>query len=748
MNRAERIARLKRMLEQVAPEQNLESLASVRRERADRDHQEGLESMSQAAPPAPAQAKADNGLRKLLDNKEDRLDDEELFGLEAIVMVQNRPVVFVRNGSFDRVGDPWLHLNSDPIRSKIVDRLPLVGRLELPNSPSIPYGGTAFVVGPNLLMTNRHVAKLFSEGVGQRNLVYRPGDAAVNFRREFGQADDSADARASAVQVREVVMIHPYWDMSLIKVDGLPRTHSTFQLSVRHPEELEKLEIATIGYPARDDRNDLQVQDRIFQSTYYVKRLQPGQLRAREEIQSFSNTVNALTHDSSTLGGNSGSAILDIRTGELVGLHFAGVYLKANYAVPAYELARDRRVVAAGVVFTGRLPTDNDWEPAWRGLELVEKLGDAPPMPPPSPPPATTDQATPVVPTDGQVTWTIPIQVSVSLGQAELAAAMAAAGSLASVTVVEAPRRRIPIIYDDLESRKGYQADFLELAGKTLPLPELTAQGRKAAAAVEGGTHELKYHKFSVVMHKGRRMALFTAANVDWRRASREVNGHQPTRKELNGLLEGTPEQWVTDPRIAASEQLSDSFFANDGDAFDKGHIVRREDVCWGSSFQDIQKANGDTFHTTNCTPQVAGFNRSTLGTDNWGDIEALVQSQTKAEKAVVFGGPVLAPDDPIVVGRDEGGPVRVHVPRAFWKIIVVKGNSGPEAFGFVLAQNLSDVAVEEEFAVPPRWRRFLKPIDEIEGLLRGLVKLTKLKGLDQRGTQEGVRVAERLAAP
>ena len=46
-----------------------------------------------------------------------------------------------------------------------------------------------------------------------------------------------------------------------------------------------------------------------------------------------------MTHDASTLGGNSGSAVIDIDSGDIVALHFAGEYLKANYAVPMYELA-------------------------------------------------------------------------------------------------------------------------------------------------------------------------------------------------------------------------------------------------------------------------------------------------------------------------------------------------------------------------------------------------------------------------
>lgn len=190
-------------------------------------------------------------------------------------------------------------------------------------------------------------------------------------------------------------------------------------------------------------------------------------------------------------------------------------------------------------------------------------------------------------------------------------------------------------------------------------------------------------------------------------------------------------EEWVTDPRIPDGQQLPDRFYTQDGGAFDKGHLVRRDDVRWGNSFDDIQKANGDTFHTTNCSPQVGGFNRSTLGEDNWGDLEELVQKQTKAEKAIIFSGPVLADDDPAFKGKDKHGPVSIQIPRKFWKIIITAGDEGPEAFGFVLEQDLIDVPLE--FAVLARWKRYLTSIEDIEELLNGLAEFPlNLKKYDQ----------------
>jgi len=302
---------------------------------------------------------------------------------------------------------------------------------------------------------------------------------------------------------------------------------------------------------------------------------------------------------------------------------------------------------------------------------------------------------------------------------------------------------RMPVVHGSLGRRRGYQPGFLRLSGgRPVPMPTPTAKGKRAAAKLRSGALALKYHKFSIVMHRERRMAMFTASNVDWRAAVRTVNGRKPTRSELNGFPDGASEMWVADPRIPDEQQLPDVFYTKDGGAFDKGHLVRRDDVCWGSSFADMQKANGDTFHVTNCSPQVAGFNQGARGEDNWGDLESLVQREAKAEKLVVFAGPVLAADDPVFEGRDQNGPIEIRIPRRYWKIVVAKGAAGAQAYGFMLTQDLSAL----EFAVPATWRRHMARVSAIEKSLRGLVSLAWCKRRDQFDTVRGRRVHEALA--
>jgi endonuclease G len=737
MTRSEKIARLKTMLRQIATEAPLESLALERAAPP-----AGLEVLAAPGKPVGGADAAREGIQKVMTDREADVSDHELDALEAIVMKEGRPVVFIRNNRFDDLPNPWTHLNEAAVRQRLQALFTSIGRVDLPNSVQLPYGGTGFVVGPNLVMTNRHVAELFTDGLGSRGLLFRTGDAAIDFKREVDTPDDD---RTAYLQVRDVPMIHPYWDMALLRVDGLTQDHLPLRLSVARPEDMTNRDVVAVGYPARDGRNDLSVQDRIFERRYDVKRLQPGKLRRRETIRSFESSVSAVTHDSSTLGGNSGSAVVDVATGEVVGLHFAGVYLKANYAVPTYELARDARVVDAGLNFAGRLPATHDWDGAWARVDGEQPRVSAP----------SDTQAARV---DGETaTWTIPIRVSVSLGipalgpraAAVLVAPAAAAASGGAPAAVEA-RMQVPVIYPDLESRQGYRPDFLDLPdGEEVPLPELTTTGRKVVAKLEDGSPELKYHRFSVVIHKKRRLALFTASNVDWRPASRQINGRKPSRRQLTELDDNAHEKWVTDPRIPDGQQLPDVFYTKGGGAFDKGHIVRRDDVAWGDTFEEMQKGNGDTYHTTNCSPQVAGFNRSASGEDNWGDLENLVQKETKAETVCVFAGPALDDADRVFRGRDERGPVSVQIPRKFWKVVVANGDDGPRAYGFVLEQDLSDVPLEVplEFAVPQPWKRYMQSIADIEGMLHGWVKLTWLKEHDGIESEEGRRIGNQARA-
>jgi endonuclease G, mitochondrial len=679
MERREREELLKKMLLQIAPGDNIENVA-----RPPRD--DGLESMDTGISPA------ESGLKKVAEGRQHELTDEEMNGLEAIVLPQNRPVVFVRGDFYDDVEHPWEKLNPSEVKARVSHAFPSIGRIEVPNMPQIPYGGTGFVVGKRLVMTNRHVAKLFSSGLGLK-IAYNPGDSVINFHRQI----DSRDSDGSAyVEVLGVEMIHPYWDMALLRVADLPDDR-VLALSTKMPEALEGRDIVAVGYPAKDWRSDLALQDRIFSSQYNVKRLQPGVLRKRAKIRSFANVVNAMTHDASTLGGNSGSAVLDVETNQVLALHFAGEYLKANYAVPMYELARDSRVTAKKLNFDGTLTPTNDWEPSWllsEDAEVAASSGLSQPGPsvplqspaPAQPAPVSRAQtpAANVSTSTSSATWTIPIHVTVSVGAAQQTVQWAAPATIEAETAEEGV-----VVDQDYSTRPGYDPEFLN--GITVPLPNLTTKSMEqdtAQVRTDARKHndpfELTYYHYSVYVNKKRRTAWFSAANVD--------GDHRLDIGTRSG------DRWYRDTRIQKTEQLGQEAFES---GIDRGHLTRREDTAWGKDVTTATAANNDTFHFTNCSLQAAHFNR---GKDRWQGLEQyLLEKHAKKDKRrmTVITGPLFAAHDPVY--QNDKMDYSVRCPLQYWKVcVLIRDDGSVSATAFLLNQSeIQDLpGFEETFDV------------------------------------------------
>ena len=255
-----------------------------------------------------------------------------------------------------------------------------------------------------------------------------------------------------------------------------------------------------------------------------------------------------------------------------------------------------------------------------------------------------------------------------------------------------------PIVDTNYSNRKGFKEKFL---GPKTPFPTLT--NPSLAAPMIGSTKvKIPYENFTVVMHKTRRLAIYTAANVDWNKAARKPEPNRPdsdyNREALGGFIKDKDtEKWLLDKRLAAEHQVPDKFYKDDKQSFDKGHIVRRDDMCWGSTYALLQRANGDTYHVTNCSPQVEKFNQAKWQ-GLWGLLENMIQAQGKTEKYNIFAGPVLADGDRFFNGKSDDGPLRLQIPSAFWKVVTWAENGKLKATGFVLEQDLSNVPPGAEF--------------------------------------------------
>ncbi|MGC4072482.1 MAG: DNA/RNA non-specific endonuclease [Nibricoccus sp.] len=300
---------------------------------------------------------------------------------------------------------------------------------------------------------------------------------------------------------------------------------------------------------------------------------------------------------------------------------------------------------------------------------------------------------------------TFPLNITVSVGAASSSSTSGPASIVVStgapistLASSSAPQLTEAISIDpDYATRRGFDPAFLgKTAALAVPLPGLSTKQKADAArliTVPAGADplELKYHHFSVVMNAVRRLAYFTAVNIDgliWRSIKRE------------------DDRWILDPRIPKTAQASEDLYA--GNPLDRGHLVRRLDPAWGSTFALAKTANDDTFHFTNCSPQHEDFNQNT---QTWAGLEDYILQNADSQnlRVSVFTGPVFATSDETYRG--------IQLPRQFWKVAVMVSKKKLHATAYLLSQaKLIQGLVEADFSYG-KYKTFQVPISKVAKL-------------------------------
>jgi hypothetical protein len=245
-----------------------------------------------------------------------------------------RPAIRVENGSFGEPPPGWGVL--EDVRATLEQALPAVGALRVAEA-TFPLRTTAFAVAPGLVVTMEYA------------WPHEPppdGEEALAVEIDFGAGPEPSGRRFPVI---ERVAVTDFTSTAFGKssafvvlrtaeraVDGSPFP-TPLRLAARPPDAIEGRRVAVIGFPGQDGRIPPYLRERVFGGTFWVKRIQPGRaLTLAEE-----GTV--LRHDCMTAGGNGGSPVLDLETGEVLALHYAGLWAeyKRGDALPLWP-SRDQ----------------------------------------------------------------------------------------------------------------------------------------------------------------------------------------------------------------------------------------------------------------------------------------------------------------------------------------------------------------------------------------------------------------------
>jgi hypothetical protein len=361
------------------------------------------------------------GVSKALEGVEVRTQDVSnvQLSIETIVKKTGRPVLTILHDTFtfdsNEIDSQVWQKRLEQARANLRKAILAVGRVDLEFDPEYEWVGTAWLIRDDIAVTNRHVAEVFAKQSGDK-FVFRtaagfrqPREASIDFLAEEGNSATRTFA------VKDVLYIesddNDAADLAFLQLEpqsGDARLASPIRLGDRAASSNQF--IAAIGYPARDSRiPDQSLVTQIFGNIYDKKRLAPGAVLTCD--------ADILTHDCSTLGGNSGSALIDLSSGTAVGLHRAGRYLEANFAVPAAVLDDRLRKLSPRP------------KPDRKGPSTVQTAGSSKPTEtqgagtgtvPPSVPQTPSSSGQPLRVSAQGATWMIPLTVTVNVGMPQM----------------------------------------------------------------------------------------------------------------------------------------------------------------------------------------------------------------------------------------------------------------------------------------------------------------------------------------
>jgi endonuclease G, mitochondrial len=615
-----------------------------------------------------------------------RVDRHE-FELETIVLRTGRPVLaIVRDVAQLIFTDPESKVWKQRLQqasANLVKAAKAIGRIEI-EGHAFAWLGTGWLVSPDVIVTNRHVAAEFGRQSGT-SFVFRQGltgtamTASIDFLEEVGRQE------SLVFRVERILHIEgpdgP--DLAFLRVKPVAGQSLAAPIGLATAAANRNDMVAVIGYPARDSRiPDQALMEKIFGHVYDKKRLAPGQLTKVES--------ESVRHDCSTLGGNSGSVVLSLGSGQAVGLHFAGRFLQANFAVPGAVIAERLDQVTSGRIPPRPRAPEGRPQPATRSEPAAAQALSRP-----------TARA--------KVSYVLPLRVTLEIFDPYPASAPSVASTPAPQpgTATDEDEVFTEAVPEDYRDRQGYREDFLG-DGAAVPLPAVQqGEGDVLTFTSDGNPEQvLQYEHFSVLMSKQRRLCFYSAVNID---------GKQPKSFPRGG--------WRTDPRIPLAAQIKGECYGN-SPRFSRGHMTRREDPVWGEN-ASASKGNADSMHVTNVVPQMQPFNAGI-----WLELEnyALQHARQDDMKISVFTGPFLLLDDPVMFD--------IRIPVEFWKVIAFIHDETGElcATGYTMSQR--DFFSEDEFVFGKHKtaQRSLASIEARTGLSFG-----RLTELDPFEDEEGL---------
>ena len=557
-----------------------------------------------------------------------------------------------------------------------------VCRIEVRNSRGLLGYGTGFLIAPGVLMTNHHVLPTVE--------IVRHSRAQLRYERDLQGSE--VPPVEFALRIMPEPILFKDLDIALVAVeprstDGEPLDqYGWLKLSAQSAKAFIGEYLTIIQHP-NGERKQICVRE--------------------NKLLKYSENGPHLWYQTDTVAGSSGSPVFN-NSWDVVALHHS--------AVPKTRRVKGQDVWLAkgGQIWTAEMGEDQvDWiaNEGVRVSRIILYLQSQHRSHPLAQTVLTASQPRAgevlvgggegagevQIHTDssGNTRILLPIEINVKVGLTDRSAEPpppddSPPPSAPPVSVIE----KVEINQDNYDERNGYNPKFLG-GGLVVPLPKVKRQ-KFGKILLVNGKSEIKYWNYSVVMNGTRRLAYFSAANVDI--------------AKFRGNRDAEGDTWFVDTRAEEIEkaQIGKGFYKKQREfeadrtlnPFDQGHLSRRSDLQWGDDEEEAKRNGDDSYHYTNCSPQHWQFNQNSKASGIWFRLEeSAVKTLSQGRRLCLINGPVF--DAPLcTMGSDglmrlnltgrrvpDGSFGNVKIPKLLFKVIAYRSGNELRAKAFVVSQ-------------------------------------------------------------
>jgi glutamyl endopeptidase len=306
-------------------------------------------------------------------------EPQDEFLAEAIIITDGtRPAPLIHDGFVD-VNDPKLgDWRADIIGAETAIRhnIAATGRV-LRNGKVDPDSvyGTAWMIAPGLVATAQHVLELMAEFDAASGSWLLKRGFTVDFSIEDGRAPDpNKRYRVAGVELPSEDMINNMLDLGNLDIavlrlaeNNLAAMPAPISLSSTAQSLDDEAKLYVIGHPRRFVGSWIAeteaaaaansnlifrgILEQLLGNSFGVKRFSPGVVEMVPGTMPNDIHKRVLSHDASTLEGNSGGPVLDLTNmpDRAIGLHFGGGARKRNFALSVPDI--QQHLTLPGVQF-------------------------------------------------------------------------------------------------------------------------------------------------------------------------------------------------------------------------------------------------------------------------------------------------------------------------------------------------------------------------------------------------------------